>query len=105
MLRAAVAAKTEVGQKAEAVMKSGGLVSDEIVIGIIKDRIQEPDCSQGFILDGFPRTLAQAKALDDMLAEKGERVSLILAFEVDSQVLEERICGRWMDKKSGRSYH
>mmetsp|Transcript_10111 Transcript_10111/g.22746 ORF Transcript_10111/g.22746 Transcript_10111/m.22746 type:complete len:319 (-) Transcript_10111:148-1104(-) len=105
MLRAAVAAGTEVGKRAEAVMKSGGLVSDDIVIGIIKDRIEEPDCADGFILDGFPRTLAQAKALDSMLAEKGERVSLILAFEVDPQVLEERICGRWMDKKSGRSYH
>ena len=66
MLRAAVAAKTEVGLKAAAVMKAGGLVSDDIVIGIIRDRIQEPDCKFGFILDGFPRTLVQAKELDKM---------------------------------------
>jgi adenylate kinase len=105
MLREAVAAGTEVGKKAKEVMASGGLVSDEIVIGIIKDRIKEPDCKNGFILDGFPRTIAQTKALDAMLAENGEAVSLVMAFNVDQQVLEERICGRWMDKKSGRSYH
>ena len=105
MLREAVAAGTEVGKKAKAVMASGGLVSDEIVIGIIADRIKEPDCQTGFILDGFPRTLAQAKALDAMLAKNGEAVSLIVEFSVDPGVLEERICGRWMHKASGRSYH
>ena len=71
MLRAAVKAGTEIGRKAEAVMKSGGLVSDEIVIGIISDRIAEPDCANGFILDGFPRTLKQAAALDELLDSKG----------------------------------
>mmetsp|Transcript_21924 Transcript_21924/g.35153 ORF Transcript_21924/g.35153 Transcript_21924/m.35153 type:complete len:322 (-) Transcript_21924:210-1175(-) len=105
MLREAVASGTEVGKQAKAVMASGGLVSDEIVIGIIADRIKEPDCSKGFILDGFPRTVAQTKALDEMLAKTGEAVSLVMAFEVDPAVLEERICGRWMDKGSGRSYH
>mmetsp|Transcript_88245 Transcript_88245/g.159113 ORF Transcript_88245/g.159113 Transcript_88245/m.159113 type:complete len:293 (+) Transcript_88245:84-962(+) len=105
MLREAVAAGTEVGKQAKAVMASGGLVSDEIVIGIIADRIKQPDCSKGFILDGFPRTVAQTKALDEMLAKTGEAVSLVMAFEVDPAVLEERICGRWMDKGSGRSYH
>eukprot|EP00434_Breviolum_minutum_P023686 symbB.v1.2.020892.t2/scaffold1778.1/size101634/12 len=105
MLREAVAAKTEVGKKAQAVMSSGGLVSDEIVIGIIADRIKQPDCQSGFILDGFPRTLAQAQALDAMLAKNGEAVSLIVEFSVDPAVLEERICGRWMHKASGRSYH
>jgi len=105
MLRDAVAAGTPVGLKAKAAMESGGLVSDDMVIGIISDRIEEPDCKPGFILDGFPRTLEQAKALDAVLAKKGEAVSLIVAFDVDKALLEERICGRWMHKGSGRSYH
>ena len=71
MLRAAVAAGTPIGLKAKAVMESGALVSDEIVVGIINDRIEEPDARRGFILDGFPRTLAQARALETMLAAKG----------------------------------
>lgn len=105
MLRAAVSAQTEVGKQAEAVMKAGGLVSDEIVVGIIRDRIKEPDCRFGFILDGFPRTLVQAKALDKMLAEEGASVTKVVEFDVPDKVLEERITGRWIHKKSGRSYH
>lgn len=105
MLRAAVAAQTEVGKKAEAVMKAGGLVSDDIVVGIIRDRIKEPDCRFGFILDGFPRTLVQAQALDKMLAEEGACVTKVVEFAVPDKVLEERITGRWIHKKSGRSYH
>jgi len=105
MLRAAVAAKSDVGLKAAAVMKAGGLVSDDIVIGIIRDRIREPDCKFGFILDGFPRTLVQAKELDNMLAEEGARVTKVVELQVPDEVLEERICGRWIHKKSGRSYH
>jgi adenylate kinase len=105
MLRAAVAAQTDVGKQAEAVMKAGGLVSDDIVIGIIRDRIQEPDCQYGFILDGFPRTLAQAKALDAMLAEEGASVTKVIELNVPDSVLEERICGRWIHKASGRTYH
>jgi adenylate kinase len=105
MLREAVAAGTEVGKQAKAVMESGGLVSDEIVVGIIKDRIQQADCGSGFILDGFPRTLEQAKALDAALAEGGESVSKIIEFQVPDEVLTERICGRWIHKASGRSYH
>ena len=105
MLRAAVAAKTEVGLKAKALMESGQLVGDDIVVGIIKDRIAEPDCAKGFILDGFPRTLEQTKALDALLAEKGEAVGLVLALVVPDDVLEARICGRWVHKSSGRSYH
>jgi len=105
MLRAAVAAQTEVGKKAEAVMKAGGLVSDDIVVGIIRDRIKEDDCRFGFILDGFPRTLVQAQALDKMLAEEGACVTKVVEFAVPDKVLEERITGRWIHKKSGRSYH
>jgi len=105
MLRAAVSNKTEIGQKAEAVMKAGGLVSDEIVVGIIHDRIQEADCKFGFILDGFPRTLKQAEALDAMLAKEGAVVTKVIELQVPDSVLEERICGRWIHKTSGRSYH
>lgn len=105
MLRAAVRNKTAVGLKAKAVMESGGLVSDEIVCGIIADRIQEADCADGFILDGFPRTVAQAQALDTMLRQHGECVNSIVVFQVPDEVLEERITARWMHKSSGRSYH
>jgi len=105
MLRAAVAAQTDVGKKAQAVMKAGGLVSDDIVVGIIRDRIREPDCRFGFILDGFPRTLVQARALDKMLSEEGAAVTKVVELQVPDGVLEERICGRWIHKKSGRSYH
>merc|ERR1719390_118358 len=94
MLREAVSAGTEVGKQAKAVMESGGLVSDEIVVGIIKDRIQQADCGSGFILDGFPRTVEQAKALDAMLKDANECVSRILEFQVPDEVLTERICGR-----------
>jgi len=105
MLRAAVAAQTEVGKKAQAVMKAGGLVSDDIVVGIIRDRITEEDCKFGFILDGFPRTLPQAQALDKMLSAEGAVVTKVIELQVPDEVLEERICGRWIHKKSGRSYH
>lgn len=105
MLRAAVAAQTDVGKKAQAIMKAGGLVSDDIVVGIIRDRIRDPDCRFGFILDGFPRTLVQARALDKMLSEEGAAVTKVVELQVPDGVLEERICGRWIHKKSGRSYH
>eukprot|EP00421_Protoceratium_reticulatum_P066154 CAMPEP_0168424096 /NCGR_PEP_ID=MMETSP0228-20121227/34646_1 /TAXON_ID=133427 /ORGANISM="Protoceratium reticulatum, Strain CCCM 535 (=CCMP 1889)" /LENGTH=186 /DNA_ID=CAMNT_0008438075 /DNA_START=18 /DNA_END=575 /DNA_ORIENTATION=- len=105
MLREAVANGTEVGIKAKEVMAAGKLVSDDIVIGIIKDRTQKPDCSKGFILDGFPRTQAQAAALDEMLGASGESVTRVLELNVPDGVLVERICGRWIHKASGRSYH
>jgi len=105
MLRAAVAAKTPVGLRAKAAMESGALLTDEIVIGIIRDRIQQQDCGFGFMLDGFPRTMVQAKALDEMLAAGGEAVTGVVVFDVPDASLEKRICGRWMHKSSGRSYH
>jgi adenylate kinase len=87
MLRAAVKAGTEVGKKAKAIMEKGELVSDEIVIGIISDRIDEPDCQKGFILDGFPRTLAQASALDDLLARKNRKLDVVIELKVDAKRL------------------
>lgn len=94
MLRAAVAAETPVGVKAKAVMDAGGLVSDEIVIGIVADRIEEPDAKKGFILDGFPRTLAQAEALDAMLASKHLELDTVLELKVDQSRLVDRIVKR-----------
>lgn len=100
MLRAAVAAGTPVGLKAKAVMESGGLVSDEIVIGIVADRIEEPDARKGFILDGFPRTLAQAEALDAMLASKGLSLDTVLELKVDQSKLVDRIVRRAEEAKA-----
>jgi adenylate kinase len=94
MLRAAVAAGTPVGQKAKAVMDAGSLVSDDIVVGIIADRIDEPDAKNGFILDGFPRTVAQAEAFDAMLAEKGLKLDSVIEFKVNEGELVDRIVKR-----------
>jgi len=105
MLREAVAKGTEVGKAAKKIMDEGGLVSDEIVVGIIKDRIAEADCKNGFILDGFPRTVEQAKQLDELLEKTDEKVTGVIELNVPDEVLEERICGRWIHKKSGRTYH
>ncbi|MFZ4530500.1 MAG: adenylate kinase [Alsobacter sp.] len=94
MLRAAVAAGTPVGLQAKAVMESGGLVSDAIVIGIVADRIEEPDARRGFILDGFPRTVAQAEALDAMLAKKHMDLDAVVELVVDQSALVHRIVKR-----------
>jgi adenylate kinase len=98
MLRAAVAAGTQVGVKAKAVMDAGGLVSDEIVIGIVADRIEEPDAKRGFILDGFPRTLAQAEALDAMLDEIGKPLDAVILLDVSDEVATERLHGRAVEE-------
>ncbi|MEX0695106.1 MAG: adenylate kinase [Rhodospirillales bacterium] len=103
MLRAAVNAGTEMGKMAKAVMDQGDLVSDDIVVGIIADRIAEPDCKNGFILDGFPRTVAQAEALDKMLAEKGLGLDCVILMEVDEAVLFERIEKRAAETGGARS--
>lgn len=100
MLRAAVANKTEIGLQAKAVMESGGLVSDEIVVGIVADRISEADAQKGFILDGFPRTVAQAEALDAMLTRKGVKLSGCVELVVDETKLVDRIVRRAEEAKA-----
>jgi adenylate kinase len=100
MLRAAVAAGTPVGLKAKAVMESGGLVSDEIVVGIIRDRIAEADAKKGFILDGFPRTVAQAEALDAMLKSEGLKLDAVIELVVDQSKLVARIVNRAAEAKA-----
>ena len=105
MLRAAVDAKTELGLKAKDIMAAGKLVPDDLVIGLIKDQFTLPECARGIILDGFPRTTAQAEALDRMLKENGKSLDKVLEFKVDDKVLVERISGRRIHKASGRSYH
>ena len=91
MLRAVVKAGTPVGLKAKEIMAAGGLVSDEIVVGIIADRISEPDCARGFILDGFPRTLPQAAALDALLTSKSLKLDRVVELKVDDTILVSRI--------------
>jgi len=105
MLRAAVAEGTELGRKAKAAMDAGELVSDELVVQIIADRLTDPDCQTGCILDGFPRNTAQARALDDMLAEQGSGVSAVIEVTLPEEELVERISGRLFCADCGAGYH
>ena len=105
MLRAAVAAQTPVGLKAKDVMASGGLVPDEVVIGIISDRLDQPDAAKGFILDGFPRTVPQADALSKLLESRGVKLDIVIALDVPKELLMERACLRRTDKLTGQIYH
>ncbi|MDD9728999.1 adenylate kinase [Mameliella sp. AT18] len=105
LLRAAVAAGTEAGQRAKAVMEAGELVSDDIVIAILRDRLAEADCAKGVILDGFPRTTVQAEALDGLLAESGQKINAAVSLEVDDAAMVTRISGRYTCGSCGEGYH
>ncbi len=105
MLRAAVAAGSEVGNKAKAVMEAGELVSDEIVIGVVADRLDEPDAKAGVIFDGFPRTAAQAEALDRLLAGKGLTLGAVVSMDVNDDLLVDRVSGRFTCGACGEGYH
>lgn len=105
LLRAAVAAGTPAGLAAKAVMEAGGLVSDAIVLEILKDRMAQPDVARGVILDGFPRTDAQAAALDSLLAQAGGRVTAAVSLEVDDDAMIARVAGRYTCAECGEGYH
>jgi adenylate kinase len=105
LLRAAVAAGTDAGKQAKAVMEAGDLVSDDIVIAILRDRLADADCAKGVILDGFPRTTVQAKALDILLAESGQKIDAAVSLDVDDAAMVDRISGRFTCGGCGEGYH
>jgi adenylate kinase len=105
MLREAVKNGTPLGKQAKAFMDAGGLVPDEVVIGIVKERLAASDCGKGFILDGFPRTIPQADALDRVTKELGKEIRFVLSLEVDQNDLMERLCGRRTCTGCGAMYH
>ena len=105
MLRAEVASGSETGRKAQKIIDAGNLVPDELIIGLISKRIDQPDCKKGFILDGFPRTLPQAEALDRLLVEKNLKIDFVIEIRSDDEALVERIIGRFTCATCGTGYH
>jgi len=105
ILRKAVKDQTEMGKRAKSFMDSGGLVPDEVVIGIINERITEPDCSKGYILDGFPRTLIQAEALTEALTALGGDIDFVIDLKADAETLSRRLSGRRVCRECGQMFH
>ncbi|CAI2378310.1 unnamed protein product [Moneuplotes crassus] len=105
LLRNAVAKGTEIGKEAKGIMARGELVPDQMVVDLIDDALKMPECERGVLLDGFPRTIPQAEALDEMFERKGKKVDHVVEFKTDDDILVERISGRRVHKASGRSYH
>ena len=105
MLRAAVKAKTPLGTLAKSIMETGGLVSDDIVLGLVKERVSQQDCVSGFILDGFPRTIPQADALISLLKEMGKQIDYVISLDVDNLELINRLSGRRTCPSCGKSFH
>jgi adenylate kinase len=105
MFRAAIKDGTELGLKAKSFMDNGDLVPDEVTIGIVRERLSKEDCGKGFLLDGFPRTVAQAEALENILADLGKKMNYVINIEVDKDILMERLTGRRICKECGATYH